>query len=331
MREREVSDSTIRSYVYCLAKFLSFLDYQSIQNQGSGMHSSASCTERFINQYINKVLANTLNSVHSLNTHRSALVSYFNWLTYLEISPPMDLRIDRKTRQMMSYKDKKQNYIQYVSKSCRVDLLIACKTLSEKLMMRMGFEVGLRTSELMGLRVSDGNNVTKLFDKLDEEEIRHVQHFPYWLQGRFTKGGRSRWIYFSRALLNDMRRYYKTERLWLTKQTASQDDSFFLRTDHRYIGTGIGNKHGSNVFRIRARDAGLSPLLSYHDLRHTFATELFHSELSASNGRETRSESAALIVVAQRLGHAIGKNGYASPVTTKYIRMRLEMLQVECD
>ena len=126
-----------------------------------------------------------------------------------------------------------------------------------------------------------------------------------------------------------MRRYFETERQWLIDQTGSKDTSFFLRADQRFKGTGIGEEQATRVFRKRAKSAGLNPLYSFHDLRHTFATELYHEELSGYDGRETRSESAALIVVSQRLGHAIGSDGYASPTTARYIRMRIQMLEVE--
>jgi len=196
-------------------------------------------------------------------------------------------------------------------------------------MMRMGFEVGLRTSELMGLRLSGEKGLLTLIGQLDDNDFSHVNQFRYWLHGRYTKGSKSRWIYFDRFLLQDMKRYLETERQWVIDQTGSNDDSFFLRTDQRFIGTGIGKEQGSRVFTKRARSAGLNPLLHFHDLRHTFATELFHAELAGPDGRETRSESAALIVVAQRLGHSIGRDGQPPRVTTVYIRMQLEMLQVE--
>jgi integrase len=188
--------------------------------------------------------------------------------------------------------------------------LNACETLAEKLMMRMGFEVGLRTSELMGLRISGEKGLLKLIEQLDDNDFSHVNQFGYWLQGRYTKGSKSRWIYFDRLLLQDMKRYVQTERQWLIDQTGSIDDSFFLRIDQRFIGTGIGEEQGSRVFRKRAKSAGMNPLLHFHDLRHTFATELFHAELAGPDGRETRSESAALIVVAQRLhSHAVTTAG----------------------
>lgn len=327
--ERDVSDVTIRSYVYCIAKFLSYLEHCRIHHQTPGMHSSSACSEQFVNHYLNCVLANNLDSFHSLNNHRSALMAYFNWMAYMEICPRLDLRIYRKTRQDMAKKSTKQFYIQYISRYWRSEILSFCETLAEKLMMRMGFEVGLRTSELVGLRVSGKSGLADLFSQIDDHKFNYLNHFRYRLEGRFTKGGKSRWIYFDRLLLMDMKRYFDTERQWLIDKTRKNDDSFFLRTDQRYLGTGIGEEQASRVFRKRAKIAGLNSLLSFHDLRHTFATELFHSELTGNDCRETRSESAALIVVAQRLGHTFGKDGHAPAVTTRYIRMRIQMLELE--
>lgn len=327
--EREVSDSTIRSHVYCLSQFLFYLERCKTEHQTPGMHASSVCSQRFVNHYLNQVLANQLDSSQSLNNHRVALVSYFNFLTYIGISSPLDLRILRRTRQLMAARSSKQNYIQYVSRYWRVALLNACETLAEKLMMRMGFEVGLRTSELMGLRVTGENSLIDLFEYLENKDFAHVDQFQYRLEGRFTKGSKSRWIYMDRILVEDIKRYFKTERQWIIDRTGSVDESLFLRTDQRSLGAGIGEEQASRVFRKRATAAGLNPHLKYHDLRHTFATNLYHAELDGSDGRENRSESAALIVVAQRLGHAINKDGNAPAVTTRYIRMRLQMLEVE--
>jgi len=329
LEARDVSDKTIRSYAYNLAQFLTYLQYCQTTHQTPGMHASSACSEKFVNHYINQVLASNLESSHSLNSHRSALIAYFNWLDYMEVAPRLELRINRQTRQAMAERSQKQNYIQYVSKYWRMELLKACGTLGEKLMMRMGYDVGLRTSELMGLRMSGKYNLSDLFSQLESTDFSHVEQFRYWLQGKYTKGGKSRWIYFDRDWLIDMKRYHDTERKWLANQTGHNDSSFFLRTDQRFGGTGIGEEQASRVFCKRAQQAGLNTLLSFHDLRHTFATELFHTELAGPDGRETRSESAALIVVAQRLGHTFRNDGKAPPVTTRYIRMRLQMQEME--
>ena len=329
LQAQEVSDNTIRSYIYNLAQFLTYLQYCHTTDQTPGLHASPACSQKFVNRYINQILASNLESSRSLNSHRSALTAYFNWLDFMEITPRLELSIYRKTRQAMAERSNTQNYIQYVSRYWRMKLLNSCKTLGEKLMMRMGFEVGLRTSELMGLRVSGKHSLQDLFKQLKNTDFNHIERFSYWLQGKYTKGGKSRWIYFDRSLLVDMKRYYDTERKWLVNQTDRQDSSFFLRTDQRFAGTGVGKEQASRVFRKRADEAGLNPLLTFHDLRHTFATELYYEEIAGPDGRETRSESAALIVVAQRLGHTIGRDGQAPAVTTRYIRMQLQMQEVE--
>lgn len=327
----DIADKSIRTYVYCLARFLKHLDNCRVNDGTPGLHSSSACSEKFVNHYLNNILINELSSSDSLETHRSAITSYYNWLDYMEICPRLNIKIYRKTRQLAANISTKQQYIQYVTRCKRTELLNTCKTLAEKLIIRMGFEVGLRTCELTGLRVDEKNDLRSLFNKLNNADFSHKEHFRYWLEARYAKGGSSRWIYFDRLLLIDMKRYFDTERQRLINQTGSKDTSFFLRTDNRFKGTGITESQGSNVFRRRKLQAGLNPLLNFHDLRHTFATELYHSELEGLDGRETRSESAALIVVAQRLGHKFSKNGQAPPVTTKYIRMLIQMLELEED
>ncbi|MDV2080385.1 tyrosine-type recombinase/integrase [Marinobacter xestospongiae] len=324
--EKEVGEKTIRSYVFNLAQFLSYLEECHLEHNTPDMHSSTSCSERFVNHYLNKVLASRLLAPGSLDAHRSALTAYFNFCHYMEFGPRMMLSLDRKTRQEVANNSEKPNYIKYVTRNYRRNLLIHCHTLAEKLMMRLGFAVGLRTSELTGLTTK---GLAPLFTQLEASEFTHVEQFKYWLKGCYTKGGRSRWIYFDRELLSDMQRYYKTERQWVIDQTKSTEDTFFLRTDNGGLGKRISAEQGTNVFKKRASSAGLNPQLSFHDLRHTFATELFHEEITGPDGRETRSESAALIVVAQRLGHAFTKSGHAPPVTTRYIRMRVQMLELE--
>lgn len=327
--ERHVSDATIRAYIYTLANFLSYLEECKESLQTPGMHVSDACSHRFVMHYLNEVLAKSLDSQQSLQVHCSSINAYYNWLDYMGIKPHINLSVYRKTRQHMASKSQAPHYIKYVTRHWRLNLLNACETLGEKLMMRMGFEVGLRTCEVVGLRVNGKGKLADLFNRLGDSRFDQCDRFSYCLDGMHTKGSRSRLIYFDRDLLADMERYFRTERQWLLDLTGIQDDSFFLRTDRRFTGTSIGDEQASRVFRKRARQAGLNPLLSFHDLRHTFATELFHEELSGPDGRETRSESAALIVTAQRLGHSFTRSGQAPPTTTRYIRMRLQMMELE--
>ncbi|RLU02532.1 MAG: hypothetical protein D9N11_08795, partial [Ketobacter sp.] len=123
LEARDISDSTIRAYVYNLSKFLNYLEECKKNHNTVGMHSSSTCSEQFVNRYLNTVLANELDSSTSLEAHCAALSAYFNWLEYMEITPKLNLRIYRTTRQLMFSKSQKQHYIQYVSRYWRLELL----------------------------------------------------------------------------------------------------------------------------------------------------------------------------------------------------------------
>lgn len=331
MTRNEISENTIRAYVYNLAAFLDYLEASTDVPGIPSIHSSANCDEKFVNNYLNSILCERLSSPVSLDNHRSALTAYFAWLDYMELAPRLNLAILRKTRQTIHEKSNRHHYIQYLSRSQRCQLLNACASMCEKLIMRMGYEVGLRTSEVSGLELHGPKGLFGIFEEVDDPDLVHIDRFKYLLQGKYTKGGRSRWIYFDRDLIYDLKRYVSTERTWLLDSIGCKINPkmLFLRTDKRFCGTPIGKEQASRVFRIRAKQAGLHPFYHFHDLRHTFATELFHEELSGITGRETRSESAALIVVAQRLGHSFNKSGQAPSTTTRYIRMRIQMIELE--
>lgn len=327
--KHEVSNATIRSYIYKLAKFLNYLETCRLNHGTPGMHASTNCSEKFVNHYLNYELPQSVDSYHSLDVHCAALTAYFNWLDHFDLCPRLNLKINRVTRQEVAAHSRVRAYIQYVPRYARHKLVNACETLSEKLIMRLGFEVGLRTSEVAALRVLGDGKLLDLFLMLNDNRYSHYDYFKYYLEGKFTKGGKSRWIYFERDLLNDMKRYYETERKCLLDNKKKPTDYFLLRRDNGFQGQGIGKEHASRIFRKRAKQAKLNELLHFHDLRHTFATELFHSELMANDGRETRSESAALITVAQRLGHAFNRDGRPPETTVRYIRMRIHLMEME--
>lgn len=321
-----ISDTAIRSYVYCLNDFLRYM----VEDQGANrVHASESISTAQINKYLNNILPSRITSISALESAKSALNSYYNFLCFIGVSSFKRIEIYRKTRALVCSLDNSQYYIKYLSGRKRSLLLMKCKTLSEKLVIRMGFEVGLRTSELVGLRVKGEEGLEVIFKEFKDVRYEYKEVFSYRLKGRYTKRGKSRWIYFDRSLIKDMYRYYSSDRKKIVDEVGIDDEAFFIRTDKRFRGTGITVSHGTNVFRKRAREAGIERHYSYHDLRHTFATVLFHQEISNKNSIETRSESAALLTVGQRLGHSIGRDGYASEATSRYVRMRLEMLEVE--
>lgn len=329
LAESDLHEKTITSYIYNLSQFLAYLEQCKTEHGTPGCHQSERCDKALINHYLNEVLAKQLDSIKSVGTHQAALNAYFAYLEHIEVMKAPDIEVYRKTKQQIAEQSTKPSYIKYITKASRHKLLAHCESLGEKLIMRMGYEVGLRAMENTGLRVGGKNDLKGLFEQLNDSNYKYKERFAYTLAGKYAKYSKTRQIYFSRDLLKDMKRYFETERQKIVEVTGSTEECFFLNRSPGYAGRAISMEHASNVFKNRATEAGLNPNYSYHDLRHTFATELFHEEVVGPSGRETRSESAALIVVGQRLGHSVGKDGHAAPVTTQYVRMRIQMLELE--
>lgn len=330
LENHSISDNTISNYLGHIFKFLKYIDESNKEKNTPSVHRTELLNTSFINNYLNNVLPKTLHSINSLNAHQAAINSYLTFIFEMEIKDVIPIKMHRATRQKMAEADTRLKKINYVSKSERSQLLKACNNYRDKLILRLGYEVGLRTSELCGLLLRKTNEklqpsrkgLLSLFFDLNTKPTQ--MSFQYLLEGKFTKRGKSRFIYFSRELLEDMKQYFENERLIIEKQSGVITDSLLLRLDQIGFGTPITKKQGTNTFaELRKLFPHMNETLSYHDLRHTFATELYHLELLDAEGLETRSESAALIAVSQRLGHADTKT------TQKYIRLRVQMLMIE--
>lgn len=325
-----VSDNTVSNYIGHIFQFLKFIDKSHKEINTPSVHRTELLNSNFINNYLNNELPKTLCSISSLKAHQAAINAYLAFLFELEIRNILPITIYRTTKQKMAEADIRLKKINYVSKSEISQLLQACSNHRNKLILRLGFEVGLRTCELRGLLLrkkdeklkSSRKGLLNLFYELDKKPT--LMSFQYLLDGKYTKRGKSRFIYFSRELLEDMKQYFENERLIVEKLSGIITDSFLLRLDKRGYGLPIGKKQGTNTFaELRQLFPHINETLSYHDTRHTFATELYHQELLDAEGQETRSESAALITVAERLGHADTKS------TKIYIRLRMQMLMIE--
>lgn len=326
-----VTPSTVRTYMSCLFSFFQHLNDGSGSSGWPSVHDTFRCDESFVNTYLNETLPRTAKSIASLNVAKSSLTAYFNFLEYLEIRPRLRLTIFRKTKQLVAYQDDRPRKVSYISREQRSTLLRVCRSKCERLILRTGYELGLRSAENQGLRLFGDAGLLELFGRLASNRYENVQRFPYYLDGRFSKRGRSRWLYIDRTMLRDMRDYYLGERkVALRKSDNPKTDCLFVTGSKSDPGRPISARHASNVFAKRKREVPfIDTSSSYHDLRHTFATELYHAELASKGGRETRSESAALLVVSERLGHAPGRDGYASSSTARYIRLRDTMHYVE--
>ena len=332
---RPVSESTAATYinhVYQFYKHLNNHDASDIDGV-SLVHQTYICSRSQISEYLNNELASTL-SGNSLLLHQSALSAFFNFLALLGLRQPHAIQVSRKARKNATDRNQPQAYINYISTKERFELLKRCRSKRDRLILRCGSELGLRAKENQGLllegtKTSEG--LLSLFEQLNSTKLKHKERFPYRIPGKYTKRQKSRTVYISRDLLADIQDYYLTERLYISSAGRNYPDpnALFLRTDQRGIGQPISKRLPSDIFsKYKKEIPFLDQNLSYHDLRHTFATELYHSELKSQPGRETRSESAALIAVSEALGHSTDKNG-RSPTTIRYIRLREIMLECE--
>lgn len=320
----DLSDNTIKNYV---GHFYHFLQYvEETKSKEFTVHNLERVTDRYINTYLNSILPKQIRSSKALHAHQAAINSFYNFLNYLEIRTAPITRIFPKTKKYLASRDDRPKKISYISRENRHYLLSECTSKRDRLILRMGFEVGLRTSECIGLGLNDvkyKNNIQlgliSLFKELERDE--RAMSFSYLLLGKYTKRGRTRRIYFDRELLTSMKDYFETERKFIINRSHNSCDTLFVRNDPEGFGLSINRKHASNLFtKLRKSIPHLNQILSYHDLRHTFATELYHSELRTRTGRETRSESAALLVVSRRLGHKD-----ASYSTKLYIRLQHQL------
>lgn len=325
--ESEVSENTIQNYIGHLFHFLTHVNEVS-KGTPCSIQQVELIKYEFVNDYLNNVLPSRVTSVSALYSHQAAISAFFSFLFHLDLRPYTPFTILRKTKQLIAETDDRHKKISYVTRHQRSVLSTACNTLRDRLILRMGYEVGLRTSENRGLVLNDFKAKNKsnkglafLFEELSRNPTQ--DRFQYLLNGKFTKGGRSRYIFFTRELLEELKHYHDTERLSIVQDSGRKSDHLFLKNDYESAGLPIAASHGTKLFNNLKNKCPTISSLSYHDLRHTFATELYHEELIDSDNRETRSESAALIVVAERLGH---KNVESTKI---YIRLRQQMLMLE--
>ncbi|WP_144392764.1 tyrosine-type recombinase/integrase [Pleionea sediminis] len=328
---KPISKNTAENYIGHLYRFILYVN-ENNKKQGINVHRLEKIDSEFLSGYLNSYLPLQLHSINSLKAHCSALSAFYNFLFSLDLIEPNNIPVTNiysQTKLLISQKDCSNSRINYISKDDRLLLLESCNSLRDRLILRMGYEVGMRAEENTGLilkshrsRLKVNIGLLELFQQLDSDST--TNRFRFLLNGKYTKRGRSRYIYFDRSLLKAMKTYYETERHEIASTSRTPSDTLFIRSDNEGKGKPISKSHASTVFRkCKESLPHLHQASSYHDLRHTFATELYHSELCDQYGRETRSESAALLTVSKRLGH---KN---TSTTTRYIRLRQLMFYIE--
>lgn len=328
--DQYISETTIKNYINNVFMYFKYLEDKPDKRLTPGPNNTEQVSGRSINHYINNVLPKRLDSVTSVEIHKAALMCYFNFLYFINIRECTEIQIHNQTMQLIHENRIKPRNISYICRKDRLLLLNQCKSKRNRAIIRLGYECGLRAKEIRGLLINDfkANNTNNkgllsLFNELESKCDCNI--FSYELPGKYTKGGKTRTIYFDRELLDSLKDYYETERNIILKNSGKKCDTLFVRSDKCSLGDPIGKSQASNIFRkIKTDIQHLSKGYRFHDLRHTFATELFHKELTHQNRNEINQDpTAALLEVAKRLGHKSIES------SRRYIRMRKEMLSME--
>jgi len=136
----------------------------------------------------------------------------------------------------------------------------SCTNLKHKTMLYLGYSAGLRVSEVVSLKISDIDSARSIINI------------------RAGKGKKDRVVMLSDTLLASLRLYYKQfkPKVWL----------FAGQFDEQYSTRSL-----QQIFRDAKLRANISKAVSFHSLRHSFATHLLES------GTDLR-------IIQELLGHA---------------------------
>lgn len=330
-----VSDNTISTYLGHLLTFLQYIEDQTLPGDNL-VNETEEIDDDFINFFLNSVYPNQVTTLDSVKGMESSLKAYFNFLTYLGVNTHKSLKVKKETRKKMLEKESENFSIKYIRSSYINSLILASESLSDEIIIRLGFEVGLRASECAGL-ILDGDKGLSLLIEQYEKEQRALEEqsekypmitetFEYVLQARFTKGSKSRVIFIPRSLMALISKYEKTERSDLLTLSGTKDSgTLLLCPANSHLGQPISKKYATTVFRrLKEKVPELKSFHTFHCLRHTFATRLYDKKIMVGEGK-----NEALRHVAIRLGHALSMTGDATNTTIRYVFMREYMLSVE--
>jgi integrase len=336
---RNISEKLLEINLAKLSNFLEWVeDYsKSSQYVSLGMHHNI--PDKIINYYLNQHLIEVeCKGEKSSSQHLSSLISYYNYLEFTGFSNRKILYIDPKLKEVARMNTKRRTAIKYLTPSVRQTFINFASTKRDVLLIMTSSECGLRSKENQGFLLKDFNaggkkykGLETLFRELEEDENK--LEFIYFLQGIYSKGsngegGKSREIFLSRSILEEMRDY------WIEERPSSDSNHLFLN-DSNNNKNPISKSRASDVFRairkriIEAQSNGdfseheqeVESEHTYHCLRHSFGTDLFY-RLTEEDGilvDNVTTTSQIYLTVAATLGHS-AEGRYAPQATKNYIR-----------
>lgn len=347
-----ISPKTITECSYELRKFLVWLTEFSDGKSHISVANHHNLPVQILNFYINQVLVlDRKISEKMLDKAVNSLSHYYNYLAYHGFTSFKKIEIENENRGIARENTRKRNVVKYLSARLRAEMYANSHTLREECLLKAGGECGLRTKENMGFLLNDFKvgvtiyqGMVSLFAMLEQEKFKDKQDFKYWLQGKYSKGrrnglgGKSRWIFIPRDVLERFKLYFEIER------PDCDHNSLFVTTSSNGAFGPIREYQATRDFKavkervIEKQRLGLFPSYmdrledehTYHILRHSFGTDKFH-EVSEENGLQIENVThmdKPYLVVAELLGHET--DGLEAPQTTrKYIRSAQEKIRLD--
>jgi site-specific recombinase XerD len=178
----------------------------------------------------------------SINTYNSGIRFLYN----VALDMPLNLHKIPCHRKMRNFPD-------ILTRDEVGDIFDACKNLRDRAMLMTAYGSGIRVSEVAALKVSDIDS-------------KNMQIFI-----RQGKGGKDRFAILSEESLKVLREYWKQYR---------PNEWLFQSISHNKSGSHISSRGVYEVLNYAKEKAGIAKKVTFHTLRHTFATHLLENGVS---------------------------------------------------
>ena len=282
--ERGASQNTVTSYKCDLLQLLHFLnsniqhklevaEWKSVSNSDIAAFSAHMVTREYAGSTRSRKLAST-----------KSYLGYLHSEGYIDTNPSEDISPPRKGRtlpKVISIPEVRNLIKSTISSSSTAN------DLRDFAMLHLAYAAGLRVSELIALKVQDVDLISGTVRCLG-------------------KGGKERIVPIHPVAIRSIKHYIANSRPKLIK--SSKEKTLFL--SHR--GTNLTRQGFWYILKDRAKAIGLSPRVSPHTLRHSFATHLIHG-------------GAPLRHVQELLGHAsITTTQIYTHLTASFVRETYE-------